>query len=150
MSVSLILLPLAVAAVAAYEGTRSARDADGRVVCHVRTRMRDPALLTAALEDTNAVVTRTDQEIVAEWQGVRASFVRGEDGIWAAHFTGEVDEARAVEIVHAIDASYGRHVQQAVLARLRERASQVGLRLESETVTEDQSVQLVFAVEGRG
>lgn len=150
MSVSLILLPLAVAAVTAYQGTRSERDADGRIICQVRTRMRDATLLAAALEETNARVTRDDQQIIAEWQGVRARFVRGEDGIWAAHFSGEVDEARAVEIVSAIDASYGRQVQRAVLQRLRDRAATVGLRLESETVTEDNSVQLVFAVEERG
>ena len=36
-----------------------------------------------------------------------------------------------------------------MLERLRERAPAAGLRLESETVAEDASVRLVFAVEGR-
>jgi hypothetical protein len=43
-----------------------------------------------------------------------------------------VDEERAVEIVRAVDAAYGRQVQRAVLDRLRERAPAAGLRLESE------------------
>ncbi|MER5332869.1 hypothetical protein ACIBTZ_25755 [Micromonospora sp. NPDC049460] len=149
MSVSLILLPLAVAAVAATHGATAGRDREGRVVCQVQTRMRDETLLAAALRDTDAVVGTDGDAITAEWAGVRASFRRGEDGVWAAHFTGEVDEQRAVEVVRAIDAAYGRQVQRAVLARLREQAPVAGLRLESEQVTEDASVRLVFAVEGR-
>ncbi|GGM65501.1 hypothetical protein ACFFX1_49780 [Dactylosporangium sucinum] len=148
MSVSLILVPLAVAAVSAAHGLRQGRDEQNRVVCQVQTRMRDTTLLTAALHDTSAVVSGTDQEIRAEWSGVQARLARGADGIWSAHFTGEVDEQRAVDIVRAIDAAYGRQVQQAVLQRLRERAPAAGLRLESETVTPANEVRLVFAVDG--
>ncbi|MFI7518635.1 hypothetical protein [Micromonospora globbae] len=149
MSVSLILLPLAVAAVAAAHGATAGRDQDGRVVCQVQTRMRDESLLTAALADTAAVVAADRDAITADWAGVRAVFQRGDDGIWSAHFTGDVDERRAVEIVGAVDAAYGRQVQRAVLERLRAQAPAAGLRLESEEVTEDASVRLVFAVEGR-
>ncbi|MEV5690899.1 hypothetical protein [Micromonospora globbae] len=149
MSVSLILLPLAVAAVAAAHGATAGRDEDGRVVCQVQTRMRDESLLTAALADTAAVVAADRDAITADWAGVRAVFQRGDDGIWSAHFTGDVDERRAVEIVGAVDAAYGRQVQRAVLERLRAQAPAAGLRLESEEVTEDASVRLVFAVEGR-
>ncbi|MDT0530415.1 hypothetical protein RM555_15595 [Micromonospora sp. DSM 115977] len=149
MSVSLILLPLAVAAVAATHAATAGRDGQGRVVCQVQTRMRDETLLVTALRDTGAVVTTEPDAIIADWADVRAGFRRGEDGIWSAHFTGEVDEPRAVEAVRAIDAAYGRQVQRAVLERLREQAPAAGLRLESEQVTEDASVRLVFAVEGR-
>jgi hypothetical protein len=106
-------------------------------------------LLAAALRETNAVVTADRQEIVAVWDRAQASFRRGQDGVWSAHLTGDVDEHGAVEIVRAIDAGYGRQVQRAVLKRLRERAPAAGLRLESETVAEDSSVRMVFAVEGR-
>ncbi|TCB90986.1 hypothetical protein E0H26_26215 [Micromonospora zingiberis] len=149
MSISLVLLPLAVAAVAAAQGVSAARDRQGRMVCQVQTRMRDETLLAAALHDTAAVVSVDRDAITADWTGVRASFQRGADGIWSAHFTGEVDEEQAVEVVRAVDAAYGRQVQQAVLERLRQQAPAAGLRLESEQVTEDASVRLVFAVEGR-
>jgi hypothetical protein len=149
VSVSLILLPLAVATVAAVHGTTAGRDNKGRVVCQVRTRMRDETLLAAALRETSAVVGVERDEIAADWAGVRASFRRGADGIWSAHLTGEVDEERAIEIVRAVDVAYGRQVQRAVLQRLRAQAPDAGLRLESEQVTEDASVRLVFAVEGR-
>ncbi|WP_327006819.1 hypothetical protein OHA72_05810 [Dactylosporangium sp. NBC_01737] len=148
MSVSLILVPLAVAAVSAAHGLRSGRDNQQQVVCQVQTRMRDAALLAAALRGTDAEVTEGNGEIVAGWQGVRARFTRNQDEIWEAHFTGTVDEERAVDIVRAIDAGYGLQVQRAVLERLRERAPAAGLRLESESAAADKSVRLVFAVEG--
>ena len=149
MSISLILLPLAVATVTAAHTARADRDERGRVVCQVQTRMRDENLLAAALRDTDAVVTRDADVLTADWSGVRADFRRDADGIWSAHLTGEVDDARAVEIVQSVDAAYGRQVQRAVLERLRAQAPAAGLRLESEQVTEDASVRLVFAVEGR-
>jgi hypothetical protein len=145
MSVSLLLVPLAIAAAAAHAGLK--RGAAEATVCTVQTRMRDAGLLSAALRDTRAAVAVEGDDLVADWAGVRARFSRGADQIWAAHFTGEADEARAVEIVRAIDAAYGRQVQQAVLARLQERAPAAGLRLESRSVTPDHAVRLVYAVE---
>ncbi|MQA25920.1 MAG: hypothetical protein GEU94_10680 [Micromonosporaceae bacterium] len=150
MSVSVLLVPLALAAAAAVTGVAAGRDAQGRVVCQVRTRMRDANLLGAALRESGGVVSTDDTGAVhADWQQSRATFQRDQDGIWSAHFTGEVDESRAVEITRAVDVAYGRQVQQAVLQRLRERAGSAGLRLESEMVADDHSVQLVFQVEGR-
>ncbi|SNT55943.1 hypothetical protein SAMN05421812_109295 [Asanoa hainanensis] len=151
MSVSLLLIPAALAAAAAI----SARAADqpggsgGGLVCTVSTRMRDSALLSAALRETGAVVTTGTDLVDAVWQGVTARFTRDTEGIWAAHFAGDVDESRAVEIVRRLDEAYGRQVQAAVLDRLRTRAPAAGLRLESETLEEDASVRLVFAVEQR-
>jgi hypothetical protein len=138
-----------VATVAAAHATSVERDGEGRMVCQVQTRMRDETLLAAALRDTGAVVTAGTDEIAADWAGVQATFRRGADGIWAAHLRGDVDEARAVEIVRAVDAAYGRQVQRAVLERLRAQAPAAGLRLESEQVTEDASVRLVFQVRER-
>lgn len=150
MSVSLILVPLAVAAVAAVQGAQGGRDAEGRTICEVRTRMRDAELLSAALRSKGATVSTGDTgSLQATWENVRAVFQRGPDDVWSAHFSGDVDEQRAVDIVQAVDAEYGREVQAAVLRRLRERAPAAGLRLESETVGDDQSVRLVFQVEGR-
>ncbi|MFI5912981.1 hypothetical protein [Dactylosporangium sp. NPDC051541] len=144
MSISLILVPLAIAAAAAHAGLKQGQDT---TVCQVQTRMRDANLLTAALRDTRAVVAPHEDGLVADWAGVRARFVRDEQHIWTAHFTGDVVEAQAVDIVRAVDAAYGRQVQAAVLRRLTDRAPAAGLRLESRSVTPDRAVRLVFAVE---
>nr|GID88103.1 hypothetical protein Ade03nite_70270 [Actinoplanes derwentensis] len=140
---TLLLVPLAVAGAAAIKAA-SDRGADG--VCQVRTRMRDVTLLADALRDTGATVTTADDRMTAVWGEVGATFACDTEGIWGAHFTG-ADQARAVELVTATDAAYGRRVQQTVLERLRDQAPAAGLRLESETVDDNAGVRLVFEVE---
>jgi hypothetical protein len=109
--------------------------------------MRDGALLAQALQDTGAAVTSSTDSLEISWTDVTARFDRDQDGVWSAHFGGDVDEARARELVGAIDSAYGRRVQSAVLDRLRERAPAAGLRLDSETVEADSSVTLVLTVD---
>ncbi|MBW6433736.1 hypothetical protein KZ829_08265 [Actinoplanes hulinensis] len=144
MSVSLLLVPLAMAGAAAVQA-RAAGRSDG--VCDVRTRMRDVTLLGEALRDTGATVVTSGETLTAVWGETKASatFTRDAEGIWGAHFTG-IQQDRAVELVTAVDEAYGRRVQRAVLERLRDQAPAAGLRLESESVT-DGAVQLVFEVE---
>lgn len=146
MSVSLILVPAAMAAVAAWKASRPETDAHGRTVCHVATRMRNEHLLAAALADTGASTALHESRLSAEWQGVQADFRRDADGAWSVHLVGEVDTARAEQIIAAVDAAYGRRVQQEVLAKLRERAPRAGMTLESETVENDDSVTVVLTV----
>ena len=147
MSISIVLVPLAIAAVAAWESSRSDSTSSGKTVCRVGTRMRDENLLTAALQDTKATTSRGGPNLVADWHGVRAVFQRDQDGIWTAHMTGQVDEARAIEIVREVDRAYGYQVQQAVVRRLQEQAPAAGMRLESQTVEEDLSVTMVLTVD---
>jgi len=147
MSVEVLLVPLAIAAIGAWQASRTEQAADGQVVCHVATRMRDHGLLTAALADTGASTAIEDENtLVATWQGVQARFTRDQDGIWSAHLTGQVDQDRAMGIITAVDQAYGRQVQAAVLARLHERAPAAGMRVESQRVADDASVTLVLAV----
>lgn len=144
MSVSLVLVPLALAAVGAWQARRAEVDEEDRTVQHVQTRMRDEGLLAAALTDTRAAVTRSSDGLLADWQGVHAEFRRDPQGIWQVDLTGDVDQDKAAGIVVAIDQAYGRQVQQAVLARLRERAPSAGMAVASETVEDDDSVTLVL------
>ncbi|WP_246567457.1 hypothetical protein [Polymorphospora rubra] len=143
---SLVLVPLAVAAVAAAQGIQDRKDAAGRPICAVQTRMRDETLLAEALRDTGATVTGQAGTLTASWDGVTATFGRDADSL-VAHFAGAVDEAGAVRLVTSVDQAYGRQVQRTVLARLRAQAPQAGLRLESEQTTADAGVRLVFALE---
>ena len=149
MSISLVLMPLAIAAVtAAHQARGTTTDTTGRTVCHVGTRMRDAGLLGGALNDVGATVHQGGPDaLVATWNDATAQFTRNRDGIWEAHLTGNVDDHRARGIVAAVDAAYGRRVQATVLARLRERAPAAGLRLESETVGQDDSVMVVLTVQ---
>ena len=165
MSIEIVLLPLAIAAVSAWQAKREADEA-GRQVVAVGTRMKNERLLEAALADTGAAVSRVDTEIVAEWsgtdrdrtvgdrtvgdragrEGTRARFARSPDGIWVIRLHGEVTPDEATDLARRIDAAYGRRVQQEVLIRLRERAPEVGMTVESETVEDDDSVLLTLTV----
>ena len=146
MSVSLVLVPLAFAAVSAYQAARASADEEGRTVCHVATRMRDERLLGEALADTGAQVVHDQGTLVARWQGVDATFARDEQGVWQVDLTGEVTPDSAAQVVAAVDAAYGARVQQEVLRRVRERAHTAGMAVESERVEQDRSVTLVLTV----
>jgi hypothetical protein len=140
----MLLVPLAMAGAAAVKAAADRR-ADG--VCRVATRMRDTGMLGDALRDTGATVQLADDQATVRWaDATTATFSRDADGIWSAHFSG-TDEAGAIRKVSEVDAAYGRLVQRAVLERLREQAPAAGLRLESETVDDDDAVRLVFEVE---
>lgn len=145
MSVEIILLPIAVAAVSAWQAKRSADEA-GRQVVAVNTRMRNEHLLQRALTDTQATVTRDDDVLTATWPHTQGRFTRDDQGVWSAHFAGDTDQEQATTLITAIDTAYGRHVQHEVLTRLRERAPEVGMEVESETTEDDHSVTLVLNV----
>ena len=144
MSISLILIPLAVAAAAKAAGAVTGPAQS----CVVSTRMRDSNLLSAALADTGARTTVYGPDAIdAEWAGIVAALRREPDGVWNAHFTGTTDAERCTEMVLAVDAAYGRRVQAEVLAKLKDRAPQAGMTLVSETANPDASVTMVLEVD---
>lgn len=149
MSIELILIPMALAAVSAWQA-KNASDDDGRQVVAVGTRMRDDRLLQFAIVDTGAQVARQGDVITATWHDSQGRFTRDANGIWAAHFVGDISLDTASDLIADIDTAYGRHVQQEVLTRLRERAPAAGMAVESETVEDDHSITLVLNVNAGG
>lgn len=147
MSLSLILVPAAIAAVGAAQAARKPKELENRHgVATVTTRMRNVDLLGRALTETGASVTATDDSLDAVWQDTRASFTRDEQGIWTAHFPDDVDPDLALARIRAVDASYGLQVQAEVLQRLRDRAGDANMSVASEKVEEDNSVTVVLNV----
>lgn len=146
MSVSIVLVPIAIAAISAWQASKSGTDSQGRTICQVSTRMRDEALLAAALTDTHATVAARGRTLIADWSGVRAEFGRDTDGIWQANFTGDIDEERAVGVITAIDQAYGLQVQRAVVEKLKQRAPAAGMSVISERTEADDSMTLVLEV----
>lgn len=148
MSISIVLIPAAIAAATWAASHGEKRESEGRTVIGVSTRMRDVGLLAGALADTSALVTpQSADSLIARWQNVTAHFHRDParaDAAWQVDFIGEVSEESVPGIVAAVDAAYGRRVQQAVLARLRERAPQAGMTIASETVDDTDTVTVVL------
>lgn len=149
MSIEIVLVPLAIAAFSAYQAKRDA-DAAGRQVVAVESRMKNEGLLELALVDSGATVSRDETGIVAAWvgegSGIQSRFVKNAQGIWTVHVLGDATIEEATELVRSVDLAYGRRVQQEVLTRLRERAPEVGMTVESETVQDDDSVLLTLTV----
>lgn len=145
MSIEIILIPAAVAAIAAWQANRGTDEA-GRTRVAVTTRLRSADLLRLALRDLGATVDASSEEVVASWSTIQASFSRDESGVWTAHFEGDVTTEEATDVIQNLDRAYGRRVQQEVLERLRDRAPQAGMTIESETVEEDRTVTLILNV----
>jgi hypothetical protein len=112
----------------------------------VRTRMRHRDLLARALSGLRAQVTDDGNAVVGAWEGRRITFVYGPDGVQLAHVDGPgLASAEAERLVLSVDEAYGAEVQRAVLTRLKERAAQSGMRVESERTNADQSISVTLA-----
>jgi hypothetical protein len=160
MSVTLILLPIALAAAAAAGGvgalgaTLTAKSSTGSQPApeiRVRTRMKDSTLLSDAL--TNLGATELDvsgTRVTATLDGVSLTMTLTEDGVWEAHVEGqdgqEVTVVSATELLQRLDGEYAAMVQQAVAAKIRSRAAGSGFELVSETRDVDDTVTMVLNV----
>lgn len=143
MSVEIILIPMAMAAVAAWQARGEAASAQ---TCLVGTRMRHRALLAEALELLGAEVSTDATSVRAELADMTLQFTWSEDGIATAHVEGG-EIAAAEQLIAAVDQEYAALVQAAVYQRLTERVEHLGLHVESESVQEDNSITLVLALE---
>jgi hypothetical protein len=115
-------------------------------VVTVRTRMRHRDLLSRALAGLRAQVTDDGTTVFAAWEGRRIAFGYGPEGVQVAHVDGpDLTEAEASRLVLSVDEAYAAEVQRAVLARLKDRAAQAGMRVESERVNADQSISVTLA-----
>ena len=163
MSVTLILLPIALAAAAAAGGiggigaaiTAKGNNADNAAGAtpeiRVRTRMKDSTLLADALTNLGATaidVSRT--RVIAEVDGVSLTMTLTDDGVWEAHVESldgvEVTVQSATELLQHLDGEYALMVQQAVAEKIRLRAESSGFDLVSETREADDTVTMVLNV----
>jgi hypothetical protein len=151
MSISLLLVPAALAATTAWQVLRDPPELANQQICHVGTRMKDPMLLAAALSDAGADVRWQGEELISRWPDGEVRFTREHDGptpgIWTAHASDDLGETRAVELVRLVDHAYGRQVQRVVVERVKHRSAEAGMRIESETVDDDTNVTLVLALD---
>lgn len=156
MSVSLLLVPAVIAAVA---GTASAgaggaaatlasgwRDPGTRALT-VATRMRDLGILTEAVAQIGGRVAHANSdELTATVGDLHLEMHRGADGIWAAHIDADraVTVGEANELMLALDRAYLARVQQVVADRIRQNADAAGFRVVSDTREADESVRIVL------
>lgn len=157
MSVTLILLPLALAAAAAAGGVgalgaavtaRGTKPAESAPEIRVRTRMKDSTLLTDALVNLGATtIDVARSRVTAKVGAVVLTMTLTEDAVWEAHVEGvDVTVASAIELLQQLDSEYAALVQQAVAEKIRARAAGAGFELVSETRESDNTVTMVLTV----
>jgi hypothetical protein len=143
MSLEILLIPAAMAAYAAWQ----ARAEAGAQNCLVETRWRHPGLLAQALDDLDAQgVTAATERTSATVNSIAVTFIRGTDGTMTAHFPRDTDVDDAMSVVNEVDAAYTRRVQDAAYRRIRQRVTELGYEVDSETVDDDETITLVVNV----
>ena len=147
MSLEIILIPLAIALITKSQS--KAKEVNPNASSHqvaVETRMKNLDLLQNAMRNIGCVTTMQENQIAASLNSLNFTFTKNSQGIWAATFVAGTTFAAAEQIIGQIDKAYGIEVQAEVLRKIKERAPQSGMTLESETINEDSSVTLVLAV----
>jgi hypothetical protein len=143
MSLEILLIPAAMAAYAAWQ----ARAEAGAQNCLVETRWRHAGLLSQALDDLGAQgVTAATERTSATVNGIAVTFVRGANGTMKAHFPRDTNIDDAMAVVNEVDAAYTRRVQDAAYRRIRQRVTELGYEVDSETVDNDETITLVVNV----
>lgn len=146
MSVSLVLIPVAIA-VAGAISTRKERSQEVPDSFRLGTRMKDEGLLRTALENYGCRSVAMGQTIDSTINGARILFERNERGVFEAVFVGDIPSDHAQTFLADLDEEYTRMVQQQVYQNLLSRARERGLILESEEVQEDNSIVLTLQVQ---
>jgi hypothetical protein len=140
MSLEIILVPLAIAAY----GSWKARSMEKDNVLLVETRLKDPALLALALHAMGGTSIEVDGGVVQAVIGNRKlSFRSDSSGVLTAHVDTK-DQDEAVSLLLEVDKQYGFQVQEAVVERVKQRASGLGMNIVSQITSEDGSINMVL------
>ena len=140
MSLEIILVPLAVAAYGSWKARSMERDN----VLLVETRLKDTQLLTQALEAMGGVLVKVDgSKVSAEIGARKVSFSPDSQGVLTAHVDTKNQE-EAISLLLEVDRQYGVQVQTAVVEKVKQRASGLGMDLVSQIVSDDGAINIVL------
>ena len=145
MSVSLALIPVAIA-VAGAIATRKEAQRDPQDSFRLETRMKDEGLLNAALESYGCRSVVTGGTVDSALGDTRMVFERDERGVFDALFVGDISAEHAGAFLTELNEEYTLLVQQRVYQNLLSRAEERGLVVESEEIQEDNSVMITLRV----
>jgi hypothetical protein len=146
VSLEIVLIPLAIAAVSAYKASQLNDQSTGQVNISVQTRMKNQKMLIEALGMLGFSTTIMGDVLRVKNSEIEFLMRKNESNIWTAQFENDVSEDAATSLLISLDKEYGRLVQATVLQRIKERASVNGMNLESETFNIDNSVTLTLNV----
>ncbi len=146
MSLEIVLIPLAIAAVSAYNAKRENDSNTGQVKINVQTRMKNQEMLIEALRVLGLSASVTENLLRINNSDIEFLMKKNESDIWTAQFDNDISEDAATSLLISLDKEYGKLVQATVVQRIKERASVNGMNLESESFNGDNSVTLTLNV----
>ena len=140
MSLEIILVPLAIAAY----GSWKARSMEKDNVLLVETRLKDSALLALALHAMGGTSVEVNGGVIQAVIGNRkVSFRSDSSGVLTAHVDTK-DQDEAISLLLEVDRQYGLQVQVAVVERVKQRVSGLGMNIVSQITSEDGSINMVL------
>jgi hypothetical protein len=140
MSLEIILVPLAIAAYGSWKARSMERDN----VLLVETRLKDTRLLKQALHAMGGVsITVEGSKVSAEIGARKVSFSPDSQGVMAAHVDTKNHE-EAISLLLEVDRQYGIQVQTAVVEKVKQRASGLGMNIVSQMVSDDGAINIVL------
>jgi hypothetical protein len=146
VSLEIVLIPLAIAAVSAYNAKRENDSNTGQVKINVQTRMKNQEMLIEALRVLGLSASVTENLLRINNSDIEFLMKKNESDIWTAQFDNDISEDAATSLLISLDKEYGKLVQATVVQRIKERASVNGMNLESESFNGDNSVTLTLNV----
>ncbi|MEM5007386.1 hypothetical protein ABEP42_13835 [Priestia megaterium] len=146
MSIELALVPIAIALTQTI-GSQIEKKRKTRHTYAIKTIMKDAHILQTTLNNYGCAPTIIgDGEMKSEIGNVQILFQQTEQNIFEAVFANEIDVEQAAQFLTNIQEEYGHLVQQETYKKLLERAKQQGLLLETEEVSDTNSIVLTFKV----
>ena len=140
MSLEIILVPLAVAAYGSWKARSMERDN----VLLVETRLKDTQLLAQALVAMGGVSIKVaGSKVSAEIGARKVSFSPDSQGVLTAHVDTKNQE-EAISLLLEVDRQYGVQVQTAVVEKVKQRASGLGMDIVSQITTDDGAINIVL------
>lgn len=146
MSIELVLIPVAIAITQSI-GSHVEKKLDSKIEYHITTIMKDKDLVKKALENygCNPNFIGND-EITSEIGESKILFLQNSEGVIDAYFDNEIPLDSATEFLNNIQEEYTSIVQQETYLRLLERAKEKGMILETEEITNSNSIVLTFKI----
>jgi hypothetical protein len=145
MSIELVLLPIAIAAIGTMKNWKQAQE-QSEEFFYLETRMTNAGILREALTNCGCQSVSAEKSVNSSIAGAQITFEPGEEGVFYAGFFGVIPIPQAEKFIDDLHTEYTRLVQQDVYVKLLERAASKGLFLDSEEIQQDGSILLTLRI----
>lgn len=111
------------------------------------TNYTDKAVLLNTLYEHGATeITENDEEISCRLFDMEMKYYKNDTGAFALDITQISDKSECEDLINDLNKEYGLNIQEITYNKIKERLQQENMRLESETVLDDNSIVLTIDI----